>query len=118
MEQFLCFKNAKNLVDDVCVPIVSYKTRQKGFHRGWSVAQGGIERKSNLFFSNSLLVEKGVLLLGYRQNFLRRQEKFSNSLNFTKRTHKPDQPLLSLPSPSCFSFWSQDQLFVQFDKFS
>lgn len=69
MEQFLCFKNAKNLADDVCVPIVSYKTHQKGFRRGWRVAQGGIKRKSNLFFSNSLLVEKGVLLLGYRQNF-------------------------------------------------
>ena len=95
MEQFLCFKNAKNLVDDVCVPIVSYKTHQKGFHRGWRVAQGGIERKSNLFFSNSLLVEKGVLLLGYRQNFNETGKIFKQSQLY--KTHAQTRSTITLP---------------------
>ena len=64
----------------------------------------GHRKKIKSLLSQSLLVEKDVFLLGYRRNF----KIFSNSLNFTKRTHKPDQPLLSLPSPSCFSFRSQD----------
>ena len=95
MEQFLCFKNAKNLVDDVCVPIVSYKTHQKGFHRGWRDAQGGIERKSNLFFSNSLLVEKGVLLLGYRQNFKETGKIFKQSQLY--KTHAQTRLTITLP---------------------
>ena len=71
------------------------KHTKKVFIEGGGLRRGGIERKSNLFFSNSLLVEKGVSLLGYRQNFKETGKIFKQSQLY--KTHAQTRPTITLP---------------------